>query len=414
MTTASLILLDESHLTKIQGEPCGSACQVRVLLRAGTKFGCVVESDCFPRIILERYREAPFQISLASGPKFQVRLGSYSPNTVGRVHFAGKLIPVRSPFLVADKSIQLNLVNFGILNFTSFYGQLSLTADDRLTRGRAWTVDISSTMTMEESRQFRQMGGYAITHGGAIQCPDGAGFTVGEVWHVLEDLSRYLSFSQGARCAVVRVRGTCVSGKEVPIAWGSTHVHNAGACQGVLYNSNSGTEPLSSAWSGFLDAMDDRNGAETIRRAVDWYLLANNSDFGTGLVLGQAALELLASAGRKGNAAEKIGDAIESISVDRSIPQQCRNLVKVARTNSWDSGPTAVTRIRNDLVHAERKFPDVCPEAQLEARELALGYIELLLLSRFRYRGRYRVRPAFAAESASADVPWVKDHHGRS
>ena len=93
--------------------------------------------------------EEPFQISLASGPKFQVRLGNYNPNTISRVHFAGKLIPVRSPFLVADKSIQLNIVNFDILNFTSFFGQMNLTADDKSTddkstRSRTWELDISS------------------------------------------------------------------------------------------------------------------------------------------------------------------------------------------------------------------------------------------------------------------------------
>ena len=253
-----------------------------------------------------------------------------------------------------------------------------------------------------------------ITHEGTIQCSEKTDFSVGDVWHVLQNLSRYLSFSQGARCAVIRVRGTRASSQELPIVWGSTHVHNSGECQGVLYTANSGFEPLSSAWSGFLDIVYDRNDAETIRRAVDWYLLANNSDFGSGLVLGQAALELLASESKKGKAAEKIGEAIESVSVSRDIPPQCTNLVKVARRNSWESGPIAITQIRNDLVHAKQKFPDVCPEAQLEARELALWYIELLLLNKFQYNGRYKVRSAIARDKAYSSVPWVREHQTHS
>ncbi len=414
MTTTPPIVLDESYLTEIQGEPCSSPCRVRVALLAGTNFGCVVESECFPRSILQRHHEEPFQISLASGPKFQVRLGSYNPNTINRVHFTGKLIPVRSPFLVADNSTQLNVVNFDILNFTSFFSQMNLTAYDKSTRGRTWEMDISSAMSIEERKQYRQMGGYVITHEGTIQFSKKAVFSVGEVWCILQGLSRYLSFSQGARCAVVRVRGTRESGEEIPIVWGSTHVHNSGECQGVLYTSNSGYEPLSSAWPGFLDTMGDENVTETILRAVDWYLLANNSDFGTGLVLGQAALELLASTGKGGNAADKIGEAIESANIYRAIPLQCKNLVKVANAYSWESGPIAITRIRNDLVHAERKYPDVNPEAQLEARELALWYIELLLLNRFQYTERYKVRSAIATDTAYASVPWVKDHQNQS
>lgn len=373
-----------------------------------------MESECFPRSILERHREAPFQVSLASGPKFAVRLGSYNPNTISRVHFAGKLIPVRSPFLVADKSIRLKEVNYEILNFTSFFGQVSLTAGNKSPRGHTWELDILSTMSNDERKQYRQLGGYVITHEGTIKCSEKADFSVGEVWRTLEDLSRYLSFSQGARCAVVRVRGARQSGEEIPIVWGSTHVHNSGICQGVLYTSNAGYEPLSSAWSGFLDTLDDRNEAETVRRAVDWYLLANNSDFGTGIVLGQAALELLSSTGKKGNTAEKIGETIESANIDRAIPLQCKNLVQVAKTNNWESGPIAITRIRNDLVHAERKFSGVRPEAQLEARELALWYIELLLLNRFQYTGRYKVRSAIATDTAYASVPWVDDHQSQS
>lgn len=408
--TTTLLVLDDSYLTKIADEPCGTRCRVRVLLLARINVECVVESECFPRSILERDHEEPFQISLASGPTFPVRLGNYNLNPIGRDHFAGKLIPVRSPFLVTDKSLELDLVSFDILNFTSIFEWSNLSADDKSTPGRTWEVNISDTRTMEERRQFKEMGGYVITHKGNIQCSDKSLFTVGDVWPVLEALSRYLSFSQGARCAVIHVRGTRACSKEIPIVWGSTHVHNSGERRGVLYSVNVGIDPLASGWSGFLSIVANRNDEEAICRAIDWYLWANNSDFGSGLVLGQAALELLASNNKRGNIAEKIEKAINSVKVNSSIPPQCKELVKVAKRYGWESGPTAITQIRNDLVHAKRKFPHVRPEAQLEARELALWYIELLLLSRFQYRGCYKVRSSIAIDAADAVVPWMKDH----
>lgn len=381
---------------------------MKVVLLAEASYRCVVESECLPRRILERYREAPFQISLESGPKFKVRLASYNPSTISRFHFAGKLIPVRSPFLVAEKDVQLNLARFDVVNFTSFFNEVHLSTDDKSTKSRNLEVTISEAMASEDRKQFKQMGGYAITHQGKIQSSDNTDFSVGEVSHVVEHLSRYLSFSQGARVAVIRVRGTRTSSKEIPIVWGSSHVDNSGECQGVLYTANSGWEPLSSAWSGFLDIVDDQSDGEQIRRALDWYLLANNSDFGSGLVLGQAALELLASNSKKEKTAEKIGEAIERLGVDRAVPLQCENLLRVAKRNSWDCGPISITKIRNDLVHPKRKHIGVCPEAQLEARDLALWYIELLLLNRIQYHGRYKVRSTIATGTAYADVPWMK------
>lgn len=403
------IVHEETDLTHIQGEALDRPCQVKVISFAGRNVGCVVESESFPRIILEKHRGKRFNISLASGPSFDVRLGSYDPNTVSRHEFKGTLIPVRCPCLVADKNAQIKSVHFNILNFSSFFEVACLAAPGNLTNSRNWEIGISRTITNGDRTRLRQEGGYGVTHDGTIQCSDGADFSVADVWHVLGGLSRFLSFSQGARCAVIRIRGQDTNGRQVPLVWGSTHVESWDESQGVLHTMNSGTEPLSSAWPGFLNVFHDKEKADTICRAIDWYLVANNSDFGSGLVIAQAGLELLAQKRTNQSTAEAIKEAVKRVAIDPGVPRQCKSLTSAASKYGWTTGPIAITRIRNDLVHANTNYPDLTPEAQLEARDLALWYMELLLLNRFNYAGRYKRRSTIGAEDGFASVPWVPD-----
>lgn len=403
------IVHDETKLTRIQGTALSRPCPVKVVSFARRNLGCVVESESLPRVILARHRNEPFNISLASGPSIDVRLGGYDLNTVSQHNFKGKLVPVRCPFLVADKNTRLKSADFDILNFSSFFEKTCLAASGKLAKGRKWDIGISRTITNEDREKLTRVGGYGITHEGTIRHSDGADFSVAEVWDILGGLSRFLSFSQGARGAVIRVRGKDTDGKEVPIAWGSTHVDRWDESQGVLHTRNSGIEPLSCAWPGFLDAFYEKGEKDTIGKAIDWYLIANNSDFGSGLVLAQAGLELLA--GKSKGTAEAIRQAVEVLAIEAGIPRQCEDLKRAAEKHGWKDGPTAITKIRNDLLHAKTKYRDLAPEAQLEARELALWYLELLLLKRFNYAGRYMRRSTIGVETPFASVPWVP--HGK-
>ena len=409
MGTDGLILHETTELAEIQGEALNRPCQVKVISFAARNVGCTVESESLPRIILEKYFGDPFNISLASGPRFDVRLGGYDPNTVSQREFKGTLVPVRCPFLVASENAQIKSVHFNILNFSCFFEMACLSAPRNLTNNRNWEIGISKVIKNEDKAKLTQEGGYAVTHEGTVQCSDGSDFSVAEVWHVLGGLTRFLSFSQGARCAVIHIRGQDTDGREVPLVWGSTHVERWDEFQGVLHTMNSGTEPLSSAWPGFLNAIHCKEKADSICRAIDWYLVANNSDFASGLVIAQAGLELLAPKRTKQSTAGAIEQALKRAAIDPSVPRQCKSLKNAASKYEWTNGPKTIIKIRNDLVHANTKYPDLTPEAQLEARGLALWYMELLLLKRFNYAGRYKRRSTIGAEDGFASVPWVPD-----
>ena len=197
----------------------------------------------------------------------------------------------------------------------------------------------------------------------------------------------------------VRVFRWCGGSKEV-----DPYIEQAG----VLFTANGGREPLSDAWPGFWRIFRDEKQRSVVRNAIDWYLIGNNADFATGLILAQTGLELLCKTTRHERAAGAIRCTICALKIDSKIPKQCKNLATAAEKYGWNDGPHSITRLRNELVHAEKDYPSLMPEAQLEARQLALWYMELILLNSFKYEGRYKKRSQIGSEEPYGLVPWAR------
>ena len=161
-----------------------------------------------------------------------------------------------------------------------------------------------------------------------------------------------------------------------------------------------------------IDVPDD-----PVRVTLYWYLRSNETNAPqAGIILTQAALERLARQllpkekyNPKDNAAYRIRAALQETRIDTVIPQCCKELRMVCKTEGLCDGPEVLAKIRNDLVHAEMRT-NVCLDAYLEARDLGQWYVELLLLTLFGYKGQYANRLAYEYEGRYEPeiVPWAQ------
>ena len=93
-----------------------------------------------------------------------------------------------------------------------------------------------------------------------------------------------------------------------------------------------------------------------------------------------------------------------------AVPPSCEALADLFKDcpDVLENGPTAIRKLRNDLVHAKKHYPD-SPEAQMDALRLGQWYVELSLLKKFQYHGRYKNRLAKSGENPLQLVPWAKE-----
>ena len=421
------IVLEETSITHIQEKPLPSPCHIRSILHLSPRLRPSIDSDEFPRCILSNFMYDPFRISLATGGKIEVRIDSWDRNSVSRQSFKGSLIPVHSPCTVIPKTTQIRTVSFSVLNFKKFYGAEDkwINSDEQSRRlgvakleADRWRIDITENCSFSEGRKIlKQESGYAVTHNGSIERKNGEAFSVQEAEKLLEGLRAFLSFAAGSACGLTLVKAVDGNGKEGSLMWGSTFVEpwNENRRHSWLPQ-NDGGDSLSEAFPKFWDLFTEKGWNDTIRRSIDWYLNGNSSALHVGIVLAQAALESLSYRinQTKNGSKNVLRQTLESQGIGCEIPASCGSLKAVAQQENWTDGPEAIRKIRNEFVHPKRRHAHIPVEAQLDARNLSLKYIELMLLKSFQYYGRYVNRLAAAGEDPYENVPWAGNNVGSS
>ena len=78
----------------------------------------------------------------------------------------------------------------------------------------------------------------------------------------------------------------------------------------------------------------------------------------------------------------------------------------MARRN-FAHGPHTLVKIRNDLVHSDMKRGISSGRIYAQARELGLWYVELMLLNKFGYAGKYGNRLTQEWRGQVELVPWA-------
>lgn len=272
-----------------------------------------------------------------------------------------------------------------------------------------WSISIDKLENFEDIiKSLESEGGYAITHVGKLQRTDNTSFTAEEAEDILEALRWFLSFSRGFWTSPILLVGYSSGGEKVWEKWSADKNNPWQHILSWFPTRPQDEKSLSSLFPYFLRRWQNNTWNEPIRLAIHWYLESNSKAGGIqgSIVLIQAAFELLAwtliveekkiisqDAFEKLPAADKLRILLSQCSVPLAVPNSLTNLLKVAREYNWVDGAQALIEIRNAIVHSNpkkrQKVLNRAFEEQIEAYELGIWYLELILLNLFEYKGEY-------------------------
>ena len=407
------ITLVETHIVDIDGQPVNVP--VNVVFQLFPYPRVVIELEQLSRVVLQK---EPFKVSMHNGAQLDA-VWLYPPTFKG----GGSLTAARLPADVLDKKVPLKSVRFGILNFPWFSGR-----QDRLTEAQTgstqtphvkleasgWCVEITGVVGMDDVlKELDRDRGYGFTYDGVITRMDGATFSVEEIDSLLETLRMFLSFVRGKYCSLALVEGEDELGERTWVRWGAHHVESWKTGRAWMLK-NQGGNIMAELFPKFVSLFESRDQpGKTLARAIDWYLESNESAPHVGLILTEAALELLSydvlgRPRRTGNESIRkyVENALRELKLESNVPQECNELWKL---KNWGSGPHAITKIRNDLVHPRQDLGEISFYVHHEAWTLGQWYVEMILLKELCYQGKYwnRLSDLDGSSEAIQHVPWA-------
>ncbi|MFJ2781962.1 hypothetical protein [Kitasatospora sp. NPDC087315] len=296
-------------------------------------------------------------------------------------------------------------------------------------RGR-WSIEIEGwTVTIDQRpdlsavlRTATEQISSVLTHVMELKRTGGEDFSVTQGRELLECLRVSLSFGFGRKVAPALPTGYDANGRAIWEQWFSPLVDRAQTIgSGWLYNGSPDdcTELVSCAVRAFAD---------TSRRGTTRFqMLMATEAVATGLVeqrilTAAPALESLAWTKlvlgnlmprgdfKKCPAEDKLRYLLKSAGIPTSVEAtDLPVLAKYAADHRID-GPTAVTRIRNRLVHPEVLTDDLYARAGLsvEVWRLSLHYVTLAVLHSIGYRGSYQMQLKLGGWAGETHpVPWI-------
>lgn len=314
-------------------------------------------------------------------------------------------------------------VTFGIANFMDYLGAW-VRHDEHAARGRVemvgcgWHLTIDDRHDKEETfKHLKRRGGYAVTHVGQVRRSDGRSFNRSEAQEILDGLYWFLSFVKGSACGPLLPVGFDQSGAATWARWGVPTIARWPGSIG--WADEHRPEELARLFPGFIEKWLDTYWRRAVYIGVGYYLEANGpTTVERALSQAQVVLEMLAHAvlvegGHKTLEDLKpigvgIARLLEHFGVPIEIPEELPELRAEAKGAGWESGPWAVTALRNEIIHAKRGASERPFRVTIQAWKLISWYVELVLLALFGFDGEYGSRLKWPRWVGQVElVPWA-------
>ena len=330
--------------------------------------------------------------------------------------------------IVIEPSQEISYVLFHLTNFKMFLGSWISSPDSEtpcpwgrvILKAEGWKVTIDALKEINDLvHSLHSLSGYAVTHVGKLERSNGEEFTAKEASDFLEALFYFLSFTRGLWSELILPVGYNASGNPIWREWNPQRVR-VDRWQDEEQEVYSwfwidGSHSLVEIFPSFMRKWRDRDWRESLESVIHWYVESNKQVGGVkgSIVLTQAALELLTWVilVHKGDVPEKdfkdtkntnynstsrkINRLLKKLCIPQDIPFELANLrlFESNLTYSKNNGPYAFTEVRNSITHADpetrQKLRNTASTAIIEAWELGLWYVELILLRLFDYQGLY-------------------------
>ena len=342
-------------------------------------------------------------------------------------------LPTGGPFSIfRDQRIRLKNTIFHLINFQNFLCATKHSSDFSFAVGTGqrrlgrvilkdsnWAIEIQALpQTNEIVDQLTLHGGHAITHVGRLERVDGGSFSINAANNALTHLQHFLSFARGQWCAPFGIVGTSTRGEILYEDW-SQRLVSPWATPPSWFDDLNG-QWLADCYPGFIRLLKDPSLGKSVADALYWYLRSNRGGEGAGvdggLLLAQAALERLANAylqktslSASGYAAQRIRQMCEKLAIPIQLSKSTKNLRRARGQKTWIDGPGAISKIRNELIHAKSQLQVPLHSVIWEASQLAHWYIELIILRLSGYNGHYSNRIVARHIGDKETVPWKKN-----
>ena len=338
---------------------------------------------------------------------------------------------IREPLKLGDGPFQV--LRFSLANFPDYNGapvSYELGESRGAMRGRlqvsadAGECRVDLIPESKDSRKAtKREPGFVVSHVGEW-LPSSGQMTTSQAEDVLDMLHFWFGFLRGAWSGPLFPQGLV----DRKVMWRRFAAWNLGDSRPVAtWLPEHKPLDLSAMFTGFQARWNDQAWNDPLRLAIAWFVDANapGTAIESRVILAQVALELLAlvhlvetqqlhtrTAFDKLTAAERIRILLQDIGVPTEIPDYMTNLPAL-RQDAADDGPCVVTRVRNALVHqkeSKRAFVGSLDGATwYECTQLALQYVELVLLAVCGHEGHYARRAWRGVKGPDeVRVPWSK------
>ena len=345
-------------------------------------------------------------IRLPGGPAVEVRTLEVRLNDSD----SSLVMPSRQPVTSIRTGAKVLSVRFDILNFPSLFQH------DRsavLQQG-PWRIEIRPHENLDATKKvLKTHSGYGLTHEGIMRRLDHKPFTVEKAESILRTLHHFLSFARGGSCGLALIVGMDERGDKAWEQWGAYSTYPWFSLSSWLDHRHNNDRELAEAFAGFMRMMKAASYSydERIPAALYWYLRGNESNNPySAIILAHAALERLSreivsdvERSADGKSA-KLGVALKKAGIDPTLPASCKRLSGVSKRD----GPKVLADTRNNLIHSE-VHEVLTQEELIRVQDLGQWYVELLLLRKCGYRGRYanRLKYIYEGRWEREAVPWA-------
>ena len=360
-------------------------------------------------------------VQLLATNRFQLTLdaeGATVPAIITHIDLSGNIRAALSQTLEIEPALPIKGLMFHVPNYHTLHGlpityhgkdiayrRLELGTEDwhiTLDATEAWKVGDLSTLPHETGAQL----GNAISHIGLLTKTDGSLFALNDAREILEYLSLFLSFTLGRWTTPILLVGFDTSGAHVSWDWSAGRVDPCVVNRSWPAFNHTPQQSLPQAWQGFVHLR--RKWGPALGVCLEWYLQANSTSISaTGVILSQTALELLfwqiigkpvllGEVDQKLRFSDILRLLLNACGISSAIPPTLSNLVTEANKNNnkWVDGPHALNVVRNAFVHASKLSVALSADfrAVEDVRQLALWYIEIILLRKMGYTGHVNSR----------------------
>lgn len=301
-----------------------------------------------------------------------------------------------------------------------------------LAEGGPWKLRLDARPNLGDlASEIEEKQGYAVTHIGQLSKRDGESFSREEIESALRCLLALFSFGRGAWSAPMLPVGLDDRGDLVWWNAGSVFC-TAGLVRGLSWldpHDGIGFQQVASLW---MDLWDEPQWRASLDRVVVYYTEANRQGLGhpsfleIRYTLAQAGLELLAWTilnqeasegqaawveGGRDAAATNLRNLLRWAGIPEQVPPELPALETLRQTHGWDDAAQVPSWLRNQIAHPKPR-PDVPGpphEVLWQGTQLAVWYLELVLLRRLGYHGRYgcRLEPGRSA-GETRPLPWAE------